>query len=131
MKKDIFLVILVLVLVGLLVWLVVVSERANKATKSLEEERYSCMSTEESLQRNAAKLVILQAKLKMANQKMLKIQDVVEQQKAVNIDLQKQYDDLNKIKTDLEAKLKALEERPTPPPLSSVTTDSSAPPAGQ
>ena len=120
MKKDIFLVVLVLVCVGLLVGLVSVLEKANKVNKSLDEERYSRMVAEESLQKNAAKLSTLEAQLKTANEKMTKVQDLIDQQKTANSDLQKQYADLSKLKAELEAKLKPLaEEKPAASPEAS------------
>ena len=112
MKKDIFLVVLLLVCVGLVVVLVNVLEKANRVNKSLDEERYSRMVAEESLQKNAAKLNTLEAQLKIANEKMAKVQDLIDQQKTVNIDLKKQFEDLNNAKIELESKLKtALEEK--------------------
>ncbi|MBF0489005.1 MAG: hypothetical protein HQL15_00120 [Candidatus Omnitrophica bacterium] len=115
MRKDIILVVLVLACIGLIILLVSLFEKTNKVTKSLDEERYSRMVAEESLQRNAAKLSTLEAQLKSANQKMAKVQDQIDQEKSTNGDLQKQYEELFNVKADLEAKLKiALEEKPAP-----------------
>ncbi|MBI3601897.1 MAG: hypothetical protein HY209_03285 [Candidatus Omnitrophica bacterium] len=106
MKKDVLLVILVLISVGLLVTMVAILEKENKANKTLEEERYSRMVMEERLQIKEAKLVALETQLKAANEKMTKVQRIIDQQKNINTDLQKQYTDLNKAKTELESKLK-------------------------
>ena len=111
MKKDVLIVILVLVCVGLVVVLVGVFEKSNKVTKSLDEERYSRMVAEESLQKNAAKLSTLEAQLKSASEKMSRVQQLIDQQKTANSDLQKQYEDLNNVKSELEAKLKATVEQ--------------------
>ena len=112
MKKDIFLVVLVLACVGLTGVLINILEKTNRVNKSLEEERYSRMVAEESLQKNAAKLSTLETQLKVANEKMAKVQDLIDQQKTVNMDLKKQFEDLNNAKIELESKLKtALEEK--------------------
>ncbi len=112
MKKDIFLVILGLFCVGLIVALVGVLEKANKVNKSLDEERYGRMVAEESLQKNSAKLSILESQLKKANEKMKNVQDLIDNQKSANVDLQKQFQEVSDLKADLEAKLKiALEEK--------------------
>ena len=127
MKKDILLVILTLVTVASLVVVVGVLEKENKVKKSLDEERYSRMVAEESLQKNAAKLAVLEAQLKTANDKMAKVQDLIDQEKSINIDLQKQYDELNKTKAELETKLKnTLEENPAPSTTQSATADSTS-----
>ncbi len=110
MKKDVLLVILALISVGLLVTVVAVLEKENKTSKTLEEERYKRMVAEESQQKNAAKSATLEARLKAANEKMVKVQELIDQQKNINTDLQKQYTDLNKSKTELESKLKATLE---------------------
>ena len=76
MKKDIFLVILSFALLGLLAAVFLMSEKTSKARKNLEEERYSRMVAEESLQKNAAKLSTLEAQLKAANVKMMRIKSI-------------------------------------------------------
>jgi len=58
--KDIFLVISLLLAVGLSVIVVRFAEKADRAGKNLEEERYSRMVAEETLQKNDAKLMTLQ-----------------------------------------------------------------------
>ena len=107
MKKDVFLVIVVLVAVGLAAFCVRFAEKEHKAVKNLEEERYSRMVAEETLQKSAAKLATLENQLKAATDKMAKVQDIVDQQKDVNADLRKQYEQSVKAKEELEAKLKA------------------------
>jgi hypothetical protein len=62
--KDIILVIVLLIMVGLSVLVVRFGEKADKASKNLEEERYSRMVAEETLQKNAAKLTTLFSQLK-------------------------------------------------------------------
>ncbi len=112
MKKDILLVVLVLVSVGLVVALVGIFEKNSKVSKSLEEERYNRMVVEESLQKSAAKVATLEAQLKVANDKMVKVQEFIDQEKTVNADLQKQYEELSKTRANLEAKLKnTVEEK--------------------
>ena len=81
MKKDIMLVVLAIAFVVLLAVVLFISEKANKVNKSLDEERYSRMVAEESLQKNAAKLSTLEAQLRVANQKMTNVQDLIDQQK--------------------------------------------------
>ncbi len=109
--KNIFLVVVSLVAVAFLVMAVSFYQKASKYTKSYEEERYSRMVAEESLQKNAAKLATLEAQLKTANDKMAKVQSLIEQEKSINVDLKKQYDALSKIRTDLQNKLKITAEQ--------------------
>ena len=116
MKKDIFLIILAVALLGSLSVVFLMTEKTSKINKSLEEERYSRMVAEESLQKNAAKLSTLEAQLKAANERMTKVQDSISQEKSVNTDLQKQYEDLVKVKADLEAKLQAAVAPKAPAP---------------
>lgn len=111
--KNIFIVILIVIVIALSVMLVGFSQKANKSIKSLEEERYSRMVAEESLQRNAGKLATLEAQLKSANDKMEKVQYLINQEKTINLDLKKQYDELAKVKSDLESKLKVISEEKT------------------
>ena len=110
--KDIILVISLLLAVGLSVVVVRFAEKADKAGKSLEEERYSRMVAEETLQKNDAKLATFQEQLKEDQNKMAKIEDILDQEKGVNADLKKQYDELTQAKLDLESKLQAaLQEK--------------------
>jgi len=113
MKKDVVLVILGLLVVGLSVFLARSLEQERRAVKGLEEERYSRMVAEESLQKNAAKLSTMQEQIKSTSDKMAKIQDIVEQEKGVNADLKKQYAQLAEAKEALEAKVKAAKQEQT------------------
>jgi len=64
------------------------------------------------LQKNSAKLTTLFSQLRDEKEKMSKIEDILDQEKSVNTDLKKQYDELAQAKSDLEAKLQAaLEEK--------------------
>ena len=105
--KDIVLVISLLLAVGSSVMLVRFAQKADKTGKNLEEERYSRMVAEETLQKNDAKLATLQEAVQENQSKMAKIEDVLDQEKTVNADLKKQYDELAKAKADLENKLQA------------------------
>ena len=116
MKKDIILVILVLLVAGLSAILVRSAEKERKALKSLDEERYSRFVAEETLQKNAAKIATLEAQIKAASDKMAKIQDILDQEKGVNADLKKQYADLTAAKEEMEAKLKAAVQQAAQPP---------------
>jgi len=112
MKKDILLVVLILICIGLLVVVVSVCDKSNRVSKSLDEERYSRLVAEENVQKKEARLAALEIKLKSANDKIAKIQDLMNQQSNVNSDLQKQYEALTKTKTELETKLRVtLEEK--------------------
>ena len=91
MKKDVVVVILGLLVVGLSIFLARSLEKEHRALKGLEEERYSRMVAEESLQKNAAKLSA---------------------EKGVNADLKKQYAQLAEAKEALEAKVKAAVQAP-------------------
>ena len=91
MKKDVVVVILGLLVAGLSVFLARSLEKEHRALKGLEEERYSRMVAEESLQKNAAKLSA---------------------EKGVNADLKKQYAQLAEAKEALEAKVKAAVQAP-------------------
>jgi septal ring factor EnvC (AmiA/AmiB activator) len=108
--KDIILVIVLLITVGLAVLAVRFHEKADKASKNLDEERYSRMVAEETLQKNSAKLTTLFSQLKDEKQRMAKIEDILDQEKSVNTDLKKQYDELAQSKSDLEAKLQAAQQ---------------------
>ncbi len=124
--KDIVLVISLLLVVGLLVMVVYFSEKANKAGKNLEEERYSRMVAEETLQKNDAKLATLRQAVQDDQNKMTKIEDILDQEKSVNSDLKKQYKELTEAKADLENKLQtALQEhahaQPSVPVAQSAT----------
>src|SRR5690348_944960 len=103
--KDILLVLFLLLAVGLSVVVIRFAQKADKAGKGLEEERYSRMVAEETLQKNDAKLAVFQEELKADQNKMTKIADILEQEKDVNLNLKKQYDQLTAAKADLEAKL--------------------------
>ncbi|MBI3315182.1 MAG: hypothetical protein HYZ86_04530 [Candidatus Omnitrophica bacterium] len=118
MRKDVVVVVLGLLVVGLSVFLVRSLEKEHRALKGLEEERYSRMVAEESLQKNAAKLSTMQEQIKVASDKMAKIQDIVEQEKGVNADLKKQYAQLAEAKEALEAKVKtAVQEQTAQAPV--------------
>lgn len=125
MKKDILLVVLVLVSVGLVVASVGIFEKNSKVSKSLEEERYNRMVAEESLQKSAAKVVTLEAQLKAANDKMVKVQEFIDQEKTVNADLQKQYEELSKTRANLEAKLKSTVEEKASASVQSAASSNS------
>jgi len=106
--KDIILVVSLLLAVGLSVVVVRLAEKADKAGKSMEEEHYSRMVAEETLQKNSAKLTTLQEALKEDQDKMAKIEDILDQEKNVNSDLKKQYDQLSEAKANLETKLQTV-----------------------
>ncbi len=125
--KDVILVIALLMAVGLSVVVVRFNEKATKAGKSLQEERYSRMVAEESLQKNAAKVATLESQLKTAQDKMGKIEDILEQEKGVNSDLKSQYERLAQSKSELEGKLKAtLEEKSTAQAQAAQSADAPA-----
>jgi predicted nuclease with TOPRIM domain len=124
--KDIILVISLLVAVGLSVVVVRFAEKADKAGKSLEEERYSRMVAEETLQKNDAKLTNFQEQVKEDQDKMGKIEDILNQEKGVNSDLKKQYDELTEAKTDLEAKLQTVLQEKAAAVLQAQTTTTAA-----
>src|ERR1700689_2881039 len=102
--KDIILVVSLLIAVGLSVVVVRFAQKADKAGKSLEEERYSRMVAEETLQKNDAKLTTLQESLKTDQDKMTRIEDILDQEKTVNSDLKRQYDALTAAKSNLKNK---------------------------
>ena len=111
MKKDIVLIVSLLMAISLAVMVVRFAQKADKAGKNLEEERYSRMVAEETLQKNDAKLTTLQELLKEDQDKMAKIEDILDQEKNVNSDLKKQYDELAETKANLENKLAALQAK--------------------
>jgi uncharacterized protein HemX len=106
--KDIILIISIVLAVGLSVMVVRLAQKVDKSGKSLEEERYSRMVAEETLQKNDAKLTTLQESLKDDQSKMSKIEGILNQEKSVNSDLKKQYDELSKTKENLEVKLQMV-----------------------
>ena len=107
MKKDIFLVVLILALIGLSVAVFLLSEKSNQINKSLEEERYSRMVAEETVQKNAAKLTALEAQIKSTSERMAKVQATIDQEKGRNAELAKKYADLANAKEAMEAKFQA------------------------
>ena len=113
--KDIILVITILLAVGLSLMVVRFAQKADKAGKNLEEERYSRMVAEETLQKNDAKLATLQEAVKEDQNKMTKIEDILDQEKTVSSDLKKQYDELAAAEANLENKLAALQAKAQPP----------------
>jgi chromosome segregation ATPase len=106
--KDIVLVLTLLLAVGLSVVVVRFAQKADKASRSLDEERYSRMVAEETLQKNDAKMATFQEALKEDQNKMNKITAILDQEKTVNSDLKKQYDDLTQAKSNLESKLQSV-----------------------
>ena len=141
--KDILLVISLLMAVGLLVVVVRFAQKVDKAGKSLEEERYSRMVAEETLQKNDAKLSTLSEELQEDQDKMAKIEDILNQEKGLNVSLKQQYDEMIQTKVELEAKLqKVIQEKAAiisqaqsqahqaPPALAVPTGAQSAQPAG-
>jgi len=106
--KDIILVISLLLAVGLSVVVVRFAEKADKAGKSLDEERYSRMVAEETLQKKSTELISLHDQVKGDQNKMGKIEDILDQEKGVNADLKKQYDALVEAKAELENKLQTV-----------------------
>jgi len=106
--KDIVLVISLLLAVGLSVVVVRFAQKADKATRSLEEARYSRMVAEETLQKNDAKLATFEMQLKEDQDKMGQIAEILTQEKSINLSLKKQYDELTEAKSNLEAKLTAV-----------------------
>ncbi|MDE1921388.1 MAG: hypothetical protein KGI24_08090 [Candidatus Omnitrophica bacterium] len=128
--KDTILIISVLVAVALLLGVVQLAQKADKASKSLQEERYSRMVAEETLQKNEAKLITFQQELRDANDKMAQIQDAMNQEKTTNLDLKKKYDALSQAKTVLEAKLQAaLQVKATAAQAAQAVAGQAQPPA--
>ncbi|MDE2009961.1 MAG: hypothetical protein KGJ09_07780 [Candidatus Omnitrophica bacterium] len=128
--KDTILIISVLVAIALLLGVVQLAQKADKASKSLQEERYSRMVAEETLQKNEAKLITFQQELRDANDKMAQIQDAMNQEKTTNLDLKKKYDALSQAKTVLEAKLQAaLQVKATAAQAAQAVAGQAQPPA--
>ena len=123
MKKDIVLVLCVVLAVAGIAMAVMSMEKQRRLGKSLEEERYSRMVAEESLQKNAAKFATLENQLESTEGKMAKLKDVLDQEKSVNQDLKSQYERLEQSKANLEAKLQetlgsaGVESEPVAPPV--------------
>ncbi len=112
MNKDVVMIVCILLAVGASVLAVFSFEKQNKMTKSLEEERYMRMVSEESSQKSAAKMATLQVQLKSAEEKAAKIKDILDHEKGVNEDLKNQYEDLERTKAKLEARLlSAVQEK--------------------
>ena len=128
--KDILLVISLLLAVGLSLMVVRFAQKADKSGKNLEEERYSRMVAEETLQKNDAKLTTLQELLKEDQNKMTKIEDILDQEKNVNLDLKKQYDELTASKTNLENKLQTMLQEKAATATASQAKAQSAPAKG-
>jgi hypothetical protein len=133
MNKDVLLVICVVMTAGAVFFGVHAIEKQNQIAKGLDEERYSRMVAEESSQKSAAKVAVLENQVKSAESKMAKLKDILGQEKGVNSDLKNQYDKLVQNKASLEAKLKsvleqksAAEQQPAQQPVLAANTGSSA-----
>ena len=135
--KDVILVVAALVVVALSVLSVRMNEKATKFSKGLEEERYSRLVAEESVQKSAAKIVALSSELKSAQGKMAKVQAILDQEQNVNADLKAQFDRLAQAKSQLEEKLNtALKEADQQPkqkeePVAEVPVKSEEPVASE
>jgi FtsZ-interacting cell division protein ZipA len=117
--RDVLIVIGILVVLGSVVLAVYSFDRQRQLGKSLEEERYSRMVAEESSQKSAAKLATLDNQLKSAEEKIAKVKAVLDQEKGVNAELKKQYESLMQNKSELEARLQATVQEPSPEPAES------------
>jgi hypothetical protein len=121
MRKDVYLIIAVVIAIGsasIAFWAL---NKQTKLTKKLEEERYGRLVAEESSQKSAAKLAVLENQIKAAGDKMAKMKDVLDQEKGVNSDLKSQYDKLTQAKAELEAKLQAAMEAPAAPAVETAS----------
>ena len=80
--------------------------------KNLQQERYSRLVAEENFEKNESKIRQLDLDLKLSQEKIVKIQKILDEEKNVNEDLKSQYEKLIKAKLELESKLnEALESK--------------------
>ncbi|MBF0511419.1 MAG: hypothetical protein HQL13_03725 [Candidatus Omnitrophica bacterium] len=105
MIKDILFAVALSLVVVLIVGIVHFAQKAERASKKYQEAHYSRLVAEETLQKNDAKIMALQAALKEAKGKIAKQEKALQQEQGVNSDLKKQYDQLQQTKADLNSKL--------------------------
>lgn len=111
--KNVILTVLVMVVFLLCVLTLNFGKKFEKANKNLEEERYSRMVAEETLQKNSGKMAMLSAIIKNQEDKIAKIQETADQEKNANADLKKQYDQLAQSKAELESKQQLEKDKQT------------------
>lgn len=107
--KDILFVVALLVAVSVAIVFVRMNEDISKR---LNDEKYNRLYAEESSLAYAKKIKIMESDLKAAQDKIEKIQSLVDQQKNLNNDLKTQFEKISKAKADLEGKLKETLAQP-------------------
>ena len=112
--KDILFIITLVVAIGASVVLVRNHQEKFQMEKSLQQERYSRLVAEENFEKNESKIKQMDLDLKLSQEKIVKIQKILDEEKNVNEDLKTQYEKLVAAKSEMEVKLKeAIESRQT------------------
>ena len=104
--KDILFIVTLVVAIGASVVLVRNHQEKSKMERSLQQERYSRLVAEENFEKNESKIKQLDLDLKLSQEKIVKIQRILDEEKNVNEDLKTQYEKLTSAKSELENKLK-------------------------
>ena len=103
--KDIFFIISLVIAIAASVVLVRNYQERSKIEKNLQQERYSRLVAEENSEKSESKIKQLNLDLKLSEEKIVKIQRILDEEKNVNEDLKAQYDRLTRAKSELETKL--------------------------
>jgi len=112
--KDILFIITLVIAIGASVVLVRNHQEKSKMEKNLQQERYSRLVAEENFEKNESKIKQLDLDLKLSEEKIVKIQRILDEEKNVNEELKVQYEKLISAKAELEDKLKeAIETKQT------------------
>ncbi|MBF0522661.1 MAG: hypothetical protein HQL24_06355 [Candidatus Omnitrophica bacterium] len=116
-----------IVVIALIVILVVTSfvlafqfnQKAFRANRNLEQERYLRLTAEQAIQEAAQQKEDLKNNLSKAQETIKGLSRVTEQTQAYNKDLKERLEKASKAQEELEAKLKALEKKE---PLNATTS---------
>ena len=106
MKNNILLAAAVLT-VGCLAMVIFSRQAVDKTQKTLDQERYNRMITEEKLEKALMKIKSVETELTNAQNQAQGIQTVLEKERNVNINLRSELDKMTKLKEVLEEQLKA------------------------
>jgi chromosome segregation ATPase len=86
------------------------SQNAGQMQQSLDQERYTRMTTEENLGKASTKIRELEDQLSKLEKKMSSMQIVLDNTNAMNEDLKSRLDKVAVIKADMEKKIQDLQE---------------------
>ena len=86
----------------------------NNAQKDLNQERYSRMVAEESLEKANNRINSLEVELVRTQNKIKGIEGLIKETKDINEDLKNQLEKSSRINEELDKKIKELQQSPIP-----------------